>query len=294
MKERPVQHFRYTGVEMGVVSLIPGVVYSTRRGQELTTSLLVQKAWLCDREHARRVPLIVFFQGSGYTHPSYDSAMGNLAYVASRGFVIATAECGSFMEGWSFLDIHKNFKTLIRYLRANAEQYGIDPERVIVVGTSSGGTSAVFAGLSGDMPEYKTEEYADVSDAVRCVVSMAGPQDLKALLSGSVMEKPYKEAWLSRADEADWEKALAEGSTLRLLEGNKNRCPFYLVHSTDDELVPFSQTKDLYDALLRAGYDAQLAVVEGASHTQGLTTEVLRAMTDFVTECCEKHPDDMR
>ena len=287
MKERPIQHFRYTGVEMGVISLIPKVVYSKRNGQELPISLLVHKAWLADREHAEKRPLIIFFQGSGYLHPNYDSAMGNLVYAASRGFVVSMVECGSFMEGWSFLDIHMNFKTVIRYLRANAELYGIDPDHVTVWGTSSGGTSAVFAGLSGDMPEYKTEEYADVSDTVQCVVEMAGPQDLRALLSGPGLGQQYKDSWLSHADEADWEKVLDEGSTLRPLETNKSRCPFYLAHSKDDELVPFSQTKILYDALLGAGYDVQMAVIEGASHTQGLTTEVLHAALDFVAESCK-------
>ena len=61
MKERPIQHFRYTGVEMGVISLIPKVVYSKRNGQELPISLLVHKAWLADREHAEKRPLIIFF-----------------------------------------------------------------------------------------------------------------------------------------------------------------------------------------------------------------------------------------
>ena len=284
MKERPVQFFRYTGVEMGVVSLIPRVVYSKRRDQELTLSLYVHKAWLADREHAEKRPLIIFFQGSGYLHPNYDSEVGNLAYAASRGFVIATGEGGSFIEGWSFLDIHKNFKTVIRYLRANADKYGIDLEHVTVWGTSSGGTSAVFAGLSGDMPEYKTDEYPDVSDAVQCVVDMAGPQDLHPLMVGTELGKMYKDSWLSHADEADWQKALDEGSTLRLLEYGKKQCAFFLSHSKDDELVPYAQTQNLYDALLKNGYDVQLAVLEGATHTQGLTTEVLKAMLDFIEE----------
>lgn len=287
MIEHEVQHFRYTGVEMGVVSLIPNVVYSHRNGQELTMSLFVHQRWLCDREHAKRLPVIVYFEGSGYLHPSYYHCMGQMAEMASGGFVVAMMECGSFTEGWSFLDIHKNFKTAIRYLRANADQYGIDPEHVITWGTSSGGTSAVFAALSGDMPEYKTSEYPDVSDAVQCVADMAGPQDLRALLTGSDHEKLYKDSWLSHADEADWEKVLDEGSTLRLLKANATRCPFYLAHSVDDELVPISQTKKLYDALLEAGYDVQLALVEGASHTQTRTTELVQSVMDFIKATCQ-------
>ena len=286
MKEREVQHFRYIGVEMGIVSLIPKVVYSRRNGQELTMSLFAHKRWLYDRERAERLPIIVYFQGSGYLHPSYFDCMGQMAEMAASGFVIAMVECGSFTEGWSFLDIHMNYKTAIRYLRANADQYGIDPAYVITWGTSSGGTSAVFAALSGDIPEYKTDEYPDISDAVQCVVDMAGPQDLRALLTGTDHEKLYKDSWLSHADEADWEKTLDEGSTLRLLEESHKRCSFYLAHSVNDELVPVSQTNTLYNALLKAGYDAQLALVEGASHTQTLTTELLHAAMDFMKAAC--------
>ena len=47
-----------------------------------------------------------------------------------------------------------------------------------------------------------------------------------------------------------------------------------------------SRTNTLYNALLKAGYDAQLALVEGASHTQTLTTELLHAAIDFVKAAC--------
>ncbi len=292
MKERAVQHFQFTGVEMGVVSLIPRAVYSNRNGQELTLSLFVHKRWLCDREHAQRLPVIVYFQGSGYLHPSYSHCMGQMAEMASDGFVIAMMDCGSFTEGWSFLDIHRNFKTAVRYLRANADLYGIDPAHVIAWGTSSGGTSAVFAALSGDVPEYKTDEYPDVSDAVQCAVDMAGPQDLRALLAGTDHEKLYRDSWLSHASEADWESVLDEGGTLRLLKAGPTRCPFYLAHSVDDELVPLSQTKRLYGMLREAGFDVQLALVEGASHTQTLTTELLHAAMAFIKDACRS--DDRR
>lgn len=287
MQERPIQYFRYKEVEMGVISQVPKVVYSHRNGQELTLSLFMHKRWLCDKEHAERLPLIVYFQGSGYTHPSYYHCIGQMADMASIGYVVATVECGSFMEGWSFLDIHMNLKTVIRYLRTNADTFGIDPEHVIVWGTSSGGTSAVFAALTGDMPEYKTEEYRDASDSVQCVIDMSGPQDLRAMLAQTEAGKPYKESWLGHASESDWEKVLDEGSTLRLLNSSTNRCPFYLVHSMDDELVPFSQTKTLYDSLRETGYDVQLAIVEGASHTQTLTAEVLHATLDFIKANCK-------
>ena len=286
MKERSDQHFRFTGVEMGVISRIPDVIYSRRRGQELPMTVYVHQRWLCDLEHAERLPVIVFFDGSGYLHPTYDHCVGRLTKMAAAGFVIATVECGGFLEGWAFADIHRNYKTAIRYLRANADKYGIDPARVISWGTSSGATSASFAALSGDRPEYRTEEWPEVSDAVQCAVDMAGPQDLRSMMMGMEIGKQYRDSWLSHADEADWERIVDEGSTLGLVETNETRCPFFLAHSVDDEVVPLSQTLNFRDALLKAGYDVQLALVEGAVHTQTLTTELLDATLDFVKEAC--------
>ena len=286
MKERADLHFTYTGVEMGIISRIPDVIYSRRRGQELPMTVYMHQRWSCDREHTERLPVIVFFDGSGYLHPTYDHCVGRLTKMAAAGFVVATVECGSFLDGWSFADISRNYKTAIRYLRANADKYGIDPARVISWGTSSGATSAAFAALSGDRPEYRTEEWPEVSDAVQCAVDMAGPQELRTLLMGTEVGKLFRDAWLSHADEADWERIVEEGSTLRLVEGNEKRCPFFLAHSVDDEVVPFSQTQKFHDALKAAGYDVQLAVVKGAAHTQSLTTELLDATLDFVKEVC--------
>ena len=96
----------------------------------------------------------------------------------------------------------------------------------------------------------------------------------------------YKDAWLSRADEGSWERALDEGSTLRLVQGCQSQCPFYLAHSLEDQLVPLSQTRALYNALVRAGFDVQLALVEGGSHTQTLTAELKRDVMDFVKAAC--------
>ena len=106
------------------------------------------------------------------------------------------------------------------------------------------------------------------------------------MMMGMEIGKQYRDSWLSHADEADWERIVDEGSTLRLLEANETRCPFFLAHSVDDEVVPLSQTLNFRDALLKAGYDVQLALVEGAVHTQTLTTELLDATLDFVKEAC--------
>ena len=282
MSDGALQRFTYPGVTTDIMSYIPDVVYSHRKGQELNLSLFVQKSLKYDPAHAKKLPLIVYLEGSGYLHPNYNIPLGQLAALASHGFTVAMVTCGSFLDGWTFEEIHKNYKTAIRFLRLHAEDYGIDPENVIAWGTSSGGTSAVFAGLSGDLSEYKTEEFSEVSDRVQCVVSMAGPQDLFSLLDGTNAGKPYFDSWMARSSGLSWKALLQRGSTAHLLEKSPRHCPFYLVHSMADEMVPFHQTEQLYHRLVEMSFPVRMVVLDNAPHQNTLTTEILEDAVDFI------------
>ncbi len=282
MSGKAIRSFRYTGVTRDIVSLIPDIVYSRRNGHELKLSLFVQKSLKYDAVHAERLPLIVYLEGSGYLQPNYNVCMGQLASLASHGFTVAMVTPGSFLDGWSFEDIHINYKTAIRCLRANADIYGIEPDHVIAWGTSSGGTSAAFAGLSGDRAEYKTAEYAQFSDQVQCVVCLAGPQDLFSLLNDTSRGKFYHENWLLRNSQQEWETALSAGSTAFLLKENRIHCPFYLVHSDSDEMVPFDQTAHFYQQLQEANHIAEMVLLKGAPHQNGLTTDILEDAVRFI------------
>ena len=93
-------------------------------------------------------PLIVFVQGSGWSFPNIYREIPQLCQYARAGFVVATVTHRNAVEGHVFPAYLQDVKTAIRYLRAHADEYGIDPKRVCIWGTSSGGNTAMLVGLT--------------------------------------------------------------------------------------------------------------------------------------------------
>ena len=164
----------------GQAELIQNIQYS-RNGQTLT--LILPWAKEDKRESAPRRPLIVFVQGSAWTTPNLNYEIPMLSHYAEEGIAVATVSHRSANDGFRFPAFLEDVKCAIRFLRANAETYAIDPEHVLAFGTSSGGNTVCLLGLTGDDPELKTSEYADQSDSVCAVVSCFAPTDLKALFT---------------------------------------------------------------------------------------------------------------
>ena len=160
----------------GLAEISPDIVYSHAGGKDLT--LRVIYPWRNDANAARRYPLILFIQGSGWTFPNINYEIPQLSWYARHGYVVATVTHRNCYDGFPFPAFLQDVKCALRYLRAHADDWSIDPERVTVYGTSSGGNTALLVGLTGDDPRYKTDEYADQSDAVSAVVECFGPTDM--------------------------------------------------------------------------------------------------------------------
>ena len=103
---------------------------------------------------------------------------GNL--IVDKGFVVATVNHrdASSDPHDMFPAYLEDVKAAIRYLRANARQWHVDPDRLGIWGTSSGGNTSLLVGLTADDPRYEDGTNADESDAVKYVVSCFPPTDM--------------------------------------------------------------------------------------------------------------------
>lgn len=248
----------------GMAGVIPNITYSTMHGEELKLSLVLP--WMVEGQPLPRRPLIVFVQGSGWTTPDLNWQLPQLGRYAQFGHVVATVGHRDSTKGHPFPAYLQDVKTAIRYLRAHADTYGIDPERICLFGTSSGGNTALLCGLTANDPRYETQEYADQSSAVRCVVSCFGPTDMSALIHGHEEEfrqNPVYAGLLGGHKVEDVIRAMSP--ILEVLPG-KEYPPFLLAGGDQDELVPFYQAEAMYRQLLDLGYQAQLIKVIGAPH----------------------------
>jgi len=166
-------------------------------------------------------------------------------------------------EGNPFPAFLQDVKTAIRFLRAHAEEYGIDAAHVCIYGTSSGGNTALLVGATGDDPRYETDEYKGVSDAVSCVVSCFGPTDLTMIPD---MQNPLDDVFLGLSGGRDPRAVLREMSPLHVVTKETPFPPCLLAHGTGDTVVPYFMATQMADKLISFGKDVRLLTVTDAPH----------------------------
>jgi len=265
------------------------VVYSTETGVELKMSLFLPWALGAENVEHEKLPLIVFVQGSAWTTPDFDFETPQLSAVAREGFVIATVGHRDTSLGHPFPAFLQDVKCAIRYLRAHAEEYGIDPERVVIWGTSSGGNTSLLVGLSCDEESYKTGEYAELSDSVNAVVACFPPTDILAL-TAAYIETPHgqelKRAWAGSVDSEIWQSVAREMSPVNHVEEGKKYPPILMLNGTADPVVPHTQMESLYEKLCAVNAEVSAYYVDGAEHEGTFWTEEVR---DIILSFIKKH-----
>ena len=230
-------------------------------------------------------PLIVFVQGSAWLPQDLYTSIPQLSDFAHAGYVVASVQYRPSSEARAPAQI-QDVKTAIRFLRAHADKYGIDPKRVGVWGDSSGGHMALLVGTTVGVREFSTAEYADQSDAVIAVVDFYGVSDLarmKGHPSWMDHEAPNspESLLLGTPPGKNPERALAN-SPIHYVSRGRNLPPFLLVHGDRDVLVPFNQSVLLYEALQKAGADVTFYRVNGGNHGWDFwTPAVLKLVHDF-------------
>ena len=275
-----VRHLPMNPTLAGQAELKQHIVYSAN-GQELT--LILPWAPGDKREGRAPAPLIVFVQGSAWTTPNLDYEIPMLSHFAEEGIAVATVSHRSTQDGFPFPAFLVDVKCAIRFLRAHAAEYAIDPARVAAFGTSSGGNTVCLLGLTGDDEAFRTEEYADQSDAVCAVTACFAPTDLPALfrhLQDAPNIDAVKAAYFG-PDREKWAEAMEAYSPVYLVREGKAYPPFQLLHGTGDPLVPCAQTEALYDRLRAVNAEVSACYVDGAEHEGNFwSPEVRRVIHD--------------
>lgn len=248
----------------------PNVIYRSVDGHDLKMHII--HPWTNELNEDLRLPLILFIQGSAWTHPDMYSAMPALAWYASHGYVVATVDHRNCADGYPFPAFLEDVKCALRFLRAHAAEYRIDAERVTAYGTSSGGNTALLLGMTGDDPRYKTNEYAEYSDSVCAVAECFGPTDLmdfaQMLYGNIIFEGIVINIVGGRVNESEEAaKRAKEMSPLHIAEAGKNYPPMLILHGSGDWLVNYeAHGKALFDKLDSFGYDVSMVCVENGDH----------------------------
>jgi acetyl esterase/lipase len=142
----------------------------------------------------------------------------------------------------------------VEWVRHNAAQYKVDPQRLALVGESAGGHLVSFAGTR-DL-------------GIRAVVSFYGPHDLEARARAQKQLSESVQAFVGvRELNDETYRALRAASPAAHLR--KGMPPYLLIHGTTDATVPFEQSTAMCDKMRAAGNRCEVFAVEGAGHGVG-------------------------
>jgi len=221
--------------------------------------------YLPEQSDGLSLPLIIWVHGGAWLAGSKENCPAK-RFVA-KGYAVASINYRLSQHAIFPAQI-EDCKAAVRYLRANSEKYGFDPNRFGAWGASAGGHLVALLGTTGDVKEFEKGPNPDVSSRVQAICDYFGPTDFTKMSSfWSVMKH----------DAPDSPEAKLIGGAV---QENKDKCkranpityvtkddpPFLIVHGDKDPLVPHNQSETLLEALQKAGVKANLHIVPGGGH----------------------------
>lgn len=223
------------------------------------------------KEPGRRpLPVVIFLHGGGWMYGDKSAGAGALhALVRSGEYAGVSAGYRLTDEARWPAQIHDG-KAAVRWVRANAARYGLDPERIGVLGPSAGGHLALLLGLGGDAPglEGSLGPHRGESSRVAAVVNFFGVTELPALArEPDAAEATRDDGFVARllgGPLAEQTERAREASPVTYASAGD--APVLTVHGSADRLVPYDQALRLDAALRAAGVPSYLVRVEGGGH----------------------------
>lgn len=263
---------------------IVDVVYANTGGESLHINLV-----LPEPNPDKPLPVVVWIHGGGWAEGNYKA--NRAASLVEHGYAAASIQYQFSQVARFPAQIHQ-CKAAVRFLRAHAREYNLDPARIGVWGASAGGHLAALLGTSGGVKELEgTLGCNDESSRVQAVCDFFGPAKF---LPEEGEPQPVLQVYYlvpqffggSAQEKADLYRL---GSPVT--HASKDDPPFLIVHGDIDQLVPIGQSELLYDALRRAGADAAFIRVRNGNHGFSRHDQYPRAeqIEQKVLEFFDKH-----
>ena len=222
------------------------------------------------------VPLVVWIHGGGWAQGDKSPAP-QFMQLLSRGFAVASINYRLSGEAPFPAQIY-DCKGAIRYLRAHAKEFQIDPNRIGIWGHSAGGHLVALLGTSAGVKELEGNVGGNlnVSSRVQAVSDYAGPTDLGQIYAqgaddpsfmNNTVLRGYFEHFLGGGPVETHPDLIRQANPITHLTSNTP--PFQIIHGNKDALVPVGQSQLLADALAAKGLECELTIVEGYGHGFG-------------------------
>jgi len=249
-------------------------------------------------------PLVVYIPGGGFVVADRTGSIGRRTHIAEQGYVVASVEYRTILDGATYVEGVADVKAAIRFLRAHAAEYGIDPREAAVYGESAGGYLASMVGTTAGVKKFETGANLDQSSRVQAVVDWFGASDLSRIASD--FDPATRAFYENSTDNALVRYVLGPNDPRRLLDvpaavaaanpvtyAGPGDAAFVHFHGSNDRVISPSQTLLLHNSLLARGVQSTRFVVKDAGHGSLVpdgdttapmwsTTQVMRQVTAFL------------
>ena len=211
------------------------------------------------------LPLIVWFVGGGWI----DCNKAHCPIAPTQyGYAVASVEYRISSEAIAPANIY-DCKASIRWLRAHASEYHLDPGRISVWGSSAGGLLATILGLTSGLPDFSEDpDAADASSEVRSWMNFCGPSDLSQR-SRPEFRARFKGLYdvASKYLGGPVEENLELARLVSPMTYVRKDCPpGFIVHGKLDNVVPMEENIELQAALSALGADTSLLILDQGGH----------------------------
>jgi len=239
------------------VDVIPDVVYGHKDGMALTFDIFKPK-----RQNGAAV---IFMVSGGWVSAWLPpaTAMPRYEELLNKGFTVITLRHGSSPK-YLIPDIVADVRRGVRFIRYNAKQWGIDPNRLGVYGGSAGGHLSLMIGTASDNGDPNArEDFLKESDRVAAVVAYFPPVDLRQITRG--LNPPPSGTVLDRFPALNFEKEKAADYS-PLLFVTPDDPPTLLIHGDKDELVNIRNSQIIFEAFRKNNVKTDFITIPGAGH----------------------------
>jgi len=246
---------------------IRDVIYMKQAGAAFTMDVFKPKA--------PNGAAIIFLVSGGWFSAHENINVQLAEGLNAEGFTVFQVVHGA-QPRYKIPEISKMITRSVRFIRANAATYGVDPERLGLTGASAGGhLSLMTAGTADEGNPNATDPVEKQPSRVAAVVAIFPPTDFlnygtstaQTLLKGATFA-PFRPAFGLPADPTDEQIAKIARDTSPIYTITAKFPPTLLIHGDSDPLVPLQQSQVFRDALAKAGVVTDLMVVKGGGHNE--------------------------
>ena len=241
---------------------------------------------------ANPMPVVFTMHVGGWKDGSYHGCFGR-GGLYSKGYVLVSIEYHPAGPDARWPVQLRDCLRAVRWMRANAEKYHVDPDRFAAAGESAGAHLAACVGVYGGDPKFEEKEnYPGVSARVQAVVLGDGPLDI--LTSNSNHTNPNLkwnvENLIGGTPE---QKPGAWNEACMVLHVNKALPPFFIWHGEKDNVIPVGEALAFVETLKKEGVPVEFIPVKNGGHDAFTAADktlpiepdgisIVKRMTDFL------------